>query len=128
MGIDLGTSSVKGMLLDAERGIIACAATEYAVEIPAAGYAEQNPEMWWNAVLRTLGKLKEKNPPAMGSITAVGLSGQMHGLVILVEPMYAEYSAGADGCPGAGTAGWRLVQGSWWGRFWTIGGMVPRRI
>ncbi len=83
LGIDLGTSSVKGMLLDAERGIIACAATEYAVEIPAAGYAEQDPEMWWNAVLRTLGKLKEKNPPAMGSITAVGLSGQMHGLVMV---------------------------------------------
>ena len=94
LGIDLGTSSVKGMLLDAERGIIACAATEYAVEIPAAGYAEQNPEMWWNAVLRTLGKLKEKNPPAMGSITAVGLSGQMHGLVMVDDKGKAVRPAG----------------------------------
>lgn len=81
LGIDLGTSSAKAMLLEAERGIIASASAEYTVEIPAAGYAQQSPDIWWNAVIQTLGKLGNKEPWAMRYIAAVGLSGQMHGLV-----------------------------------------------
>lgn len=47
LGIDLGTSSVKGMLLDSFRGVLAVESGEYDVKIPREGYAEQEPEQWW---------------------------------------------------------------------------------
>ncbi len=85
LGIDLGTSSVKAMLLDAEAGVIGVGARGYEVSIPQAGHAEQQPEVWWDAVCSALGSLKEAYPGSFAAIRAVGLSGQMHGLVLMGE-------------------------------------------
>ena len=81
LGIDLGTSSIKAMLLDTERGVIGIESQKYDVEIPAANCAEQNPDHWWNATIELCSRLKKKYQEAFGQIRGIGLSGQMHGLV-----------------------------------------------
>lgn len=82
LGIDLGTSSVKAMLLDLEEGVIGVKTKEYGVDIPKPGYAEQNPEMWWTSLVDVLRWLKEHHKDAFEAICAIGYSGQMHGLVL----------------------------------------------
>lgn len=82
LGIDLGTSSVKAMLLDIDNGVVDVAAQGYTVSMPHANYAEQAPEMWWEAAVTILKKLKERHGEAFDSIASIGFSGQMHGLVM----------------------------------------------
>ncbi len=82
LGIDLGTSSLKAMLLDTRHGPLAVCAQSYPVEIPRPGWAEQNPETWWKALKVCLNRLREQEPAAFPAICAIGLSGQMHGLVL----------------------------------------------
>lgn len=82
LGIDLGTSSVKVMLLDTEKGVVKTEANSYDVEIPALGYAQQSPKEWWECLCKSLQALKEKHPGPFEKIQAIGLSGQMHGLVL----------------------------------------------
>lgn len=85
LGIDIGTSSIKSMLLDTEKGVIAVKAKEYSVDIPQTDYAEQSPQMWWSSLVETLGWMKENYKTAYENIAAVGYSGQMHGLVLVGE-------------------------------------------
>lgn len=85
LGIDLGTSSVKAMLLDVEKGVVGVEAQSYDVLIPQANYAQQSPEEWWRGVCVILKRLNEKYPESFLQIEAVGLSGQMHGLVMVDE-------------------------------------------
>ncbi len=70
------------MLLDPERGPVGLAAASYEVEIPAPGFAEQNPETWWTALKTCLSRLRQDHPVAFDGIRGIGLSGQMHGLVL----------------------------------------------
>ena len=58
LGIDLGTSSVKVMLLDPQSGVLGTAAREYGVDIPTFGYAEQRPETWWAMTVEALRRMK----------------------------------------------------------------------
>ncbi|MEY2514341.1 MAG: xylulokinase [bacterium] len=78
-GLDVGTSSVKGLLVSSEDGeVVARAEVEHALSTPRPGWAEQDPEDWWagaQAVLAALGDA--------GEIGGIGLTGQMHGLVAL---------------------------------------------
>ena len=82
LGIDLGTSSIKAMLLDSSKGVLAVETRTYEVSIPAEGYAEQEPEIWWSETKRILNVLKEKNKEKFSDIEAIGISGQMHGIVL----------------------------------------------
>lgn len=82
LGIDLGTSSVKAMLLDSGKGVVSVESSSYEVDIPKEGYAEQDPEKWWLETKTVLGKLKVKHPETFSAVKAVGFSGQMHGIVI----------------------------------------------
>lgn len=82
LGIDLGTSSVKSMLLDETAGVVKTASRAYTVSIPKPGFAEQDPETWWEAVKQTIRELKTDCPDQFCAIRAVGFSGQMHGLVL----------------------------------------------
>ncbi len=80
IGLDIGTSGVKGLLL-AERGRIVASATEdYPLLTPRPGWTEQDPEAWWQAACRVLRQLVQTAP---GRIEALGLTGQMHGSVFL---------------------------------------------
>jgi xylulokinase len=83
LGLDFGTSSVKGVLIDANQKIIATATSPLTVSRPQSGWSEQNPEHWWkaaNAVVKALGKMK---PKAIAAVEGIGLSGQQHGATLL---------------------------------------------
>ena len=91
LGIDLGTSSVKALLLDGERGVLAAASCSYSMDLPRLGWVQQDVQTWWSACVNLLARLRIKNPNAFREISAIGLSGQMHGLVCLDEqyaPLY----------------------------------------
>ena len=89
LGLDIGTSAVKGVVLDARGGIKAQAQAALAVSHPHPLWSEQNPDDWLAAVFRVCRALRKQNPKAYQKIAAAGLSGQMHGAVCL----------GADGKP-----------------------------
>lgn len=93
LGIDLGTQSIKAALTDTELGILASAGNEYPVLMPKPGYAEQNPEVWWKGCKRVLEVLREAEPDAFRRVSAIGITGQMHGLVTLKEDLKPAYPA-----------------------------------
>lgn len=82
IGIDVGTSGTKSTLFDLDGNLIASATAEYPMYQPNNGWAEQNPEDWWQAACSTLQQIC---PKAQGEIVGMGLSGQMHSLVLLDE-------------------------------------------
>lgn len=81
IGIDIGTSGTKSILIDEDGQLIACATAEYPMQQPQNGWAEQDPEDWWDAVCSTLRQITAKAPKE--NIAGIGLSGQMHSLVML---------------------------------------------
>lgn len=83
IGIDLGTSAVKLLLVDADGRILNEVSKEYPVFYPHSGWSEQNPEDWKNAVFEGIKELTEKVDKS--KIKGIGCGGQMHGLVVLDE-------------------------------------------
>ncbi len=79
VGLDVGTSGVKGLAIDDDGTVLARAQAGYPLHTPRPGWAEQNPEDWWRATESVL----EQLGAAVGMPGAIGLSGQMHGLVAL---------------------------------------------
>jgi xylulokinase len=83
LGLDLGTSSVKGVLIDGGQRILATTSSPLKVSRPQPGWSEQDPETWWkacNAVVKSLGRMK---PKAISAVEGIGLSGQQHGATLL---------------------------------------------
>jgi xylulokinase len=74
IGLDVGTSGVKGIAIDEDGAVLAVAEEAYPLSTPHPGWAEQDPEDWWRAAEAVLARLPEG---------PLGLSGQMHGLVVL---------------------------------------------
>ncbi len=83
IGVDLGTSSLKLLLLDEAGTILKTVSEEYPVYFPYPGWSEQNPEDWWNAFISGMKKLTSEVDQSC--IAGIGVAGQMHGLVILDE-------------------------------------------
>lgn len=83
IGADLGTSSLKLLLVNSEGEILNSVSEEYEVSFPASGWSEQNPEDWWNAFLKGFNKLTDSFDKS--KIKGVAVAGQMHGLTILDE-------------------------------------------
>ena len=83
IGIDLGTSGTKTVLFDREGNALASATIEYPLYQPQNGYAEQDPDDWWNAAAGTIKMVLEKSGVARADVKGIGISGQMHGLVML---------------------------------------------
>ena len=83
IGIDLGTSAVKLLLMDAQGGIKNVVSKEYPLEFPQPGWSQQNPEDWRKAVLEGIPQLLEGFDGA--DVAGIGCGGQMHGLVVLDE-------------------------------------------
>jgi xylulokinase len=87
LGFDIGSSSVKTALLDAESGKPLAAAfspeTEMAIQAPAPGFAEQDPERWWQELVAAVNALRRKHAFSREEIGAIGISYQMHGLVCI---------------------------------------------
>lgn len=85
IGIDVGTSAVKTVLFDEKGNIMASALEEYPLYQPENGWAEQKPEDWAKAVVNTLAAVLKDSGVENGAVKGIGLSGQMHGLVMLDE-------------------------------------------
>lgn len=85
LGFDVGSSSVKASLVDAETGLTAASAfypeTEAPITAVKAGWAEQDPQMWWDNAKRSLCKIMAETGAKGDDIVAIGISYQMHGLV-----------------------------------------------
>ena len=83
IGIDLGTSGTKTVLFDRDGNALVSATIEYPLYQPQNGYAEQDPDDWWNAAAGTIKIVLEKSGVAPADVKGIGISGQMHGLVML---------------------------------------------
>ncbi len=87
LGYDIGTSSVKASVVDAETGAIVAAAQypdgEAPISAPKPGWAEQDPEMWWNELTEATKRVGAK--ANLADVAAIGISYQMHGLVCVDE-------------------------------------------
>jgi len=83
LGLDVGTSGCKAVLITPDGSVVAETTSEYPMAVPRPGWAEQDPEGWWQA---TIDSIKQVLVQVGGdSIAGIGLTGQMHGLVLLGE-------------------------------------------
>ena len=83
LGIDIGTSELKALLIDGDGAIVASAHAALTVQRPHPHWAEQDPQAWWQACGRVVTELRQQHPQQWATIRAIGLSGQMHGAVLL---------------------------------------------
>lgn len=85
IGIDLGTSSVKAVLVSMNDTVLATASRPLPASRPGSGFSEQDPEHWWSAVLACMDELHARHPDDLAIADAIGLSGQMHGATLIDE-------------------------------------------
>ncbi|MGN6488840.1 MAG: xylulokinase [Devosia sp.] len=84
LGIDIGTSGVKALLIDrAGRPLGEATAKSVEPVRPHPGWSEQNPADWWSATLEAVDKLGKSNPEELAEVRGIGLSGHMHGATLL---------------------------------------------
>ena len=83
IGIDLGTSSLKSILMDEENNIIKAISKDYPIYYPADGFVEQDPDDWWEKSLEAIGELTTGIDRKI--VKSISIAGQMHGLVALDE-------------------------------------------
>ena len=83
LGIDIGTSSAKVLLATEAGEVVARASAEYPITRPRTDWAEQDSEDWWRAVVAGLRKALKAAPQCASDIAGIGLSGQMHGTLLL---------------------------------------------
>jgi len=83
IGLDIGTSGIKAILVDASQHIVVQSTIALSISRSQQGWSEQHPEDWWQASLRAFKELYENAPEEYAQTQAIGLSGQMHGAVLL---------------------------------------------
>ena len=89
IGFDLGSSSIKAALVEIKTGkslgVVQEPETEMSMLALKNGWAEQNPEEWWKHICKAIERLKRKYAVSKADIKGIGISYQMHGLVIVDE-------------------------------------------
>jgi xylulokinase len=83
LGIDVGTSEVKVVLVDEAQRLVAIAHAGLEVDRPHPQWSEQDPDSWWRATEKAIGEIRGKHAAELASVVGIGLSGQMHGAVLL---------------------------------------------
>ncbi len=83
LGIDLGTSEVKAVLVDESGAVAGSAGAPLEVQRPHPRWSEQAPDAWWQATLAAVGRLRQAHPDGLAAVRGMGLSGQMHGATLL---------------------------------------------
>lgn len=83
LGIDIGTSEVKALLLAPNHQVIGSTGSPLQVSRPHPGHSEQAPADWWQATQLALAQLRQSHPAEFAAVQGIGLSGQMHGAVLL---------------------------------------------
>ena len=85
LGLDISTTGAKALLIDAAGAVIGSATTPLTLSTPRPLWSEQNPADWWAGMAASIRRLLAEQGVAGESIAAIGLTGQMHGLVLLDE-------------------------------------------
>jgi xylulokinase len=83
LGIDVGTSATKALLIDTSGRVVAEGSADHEVSQPHPGWSEQDPEWWWQAVRKAVAATVYASKRPAAEVAAIGLSGQMHGSVLL---------------------------------------------
>ncbi len=83
LGVDIGTTGAKAVLTDARGSVVATASASYPLLTPRPGWTEQDPQTWWDAAVSSIREVLERSGLDGRAVAAVGLTGQMHGLVPL---------------------------------------------
>ncbi|HET9018520.1 MAG TPA: xylulokinase [Acetobacteraceae bacterium] len=83
LGLDIGTSSVKALLIDARQRVLAVGNAALEVSRPHPLWSEQDPEDWWRATLAAVAEVRAAAPDGWRALAGIGLSGQMHGATLL---------------------------------------------
>lgn len=85
IGIDSSTTATKALVIDTEGDVVAVAATEYEFSTPRPLWSEQEPELWWHGTVQSIRQVLAKSGIDPKAVAGIGLTGQMHGLVLLDE-------------------------------------------
>ena len=85
LGIDLGTSGVKAVLIDDDQSVVGSGSAAIDVSRPRPGWSEQSPGDWLAGVERAVGALRASRPDALSAVRGIGLAGQMHGATLIDE-------------------------------------------
>ncbi|MCM8822450.1 MAG: xylulokinase [Candidatus Omnitrophica bacterium] len=91
IGIDLGTTGVKSILVNEKGQVVNSSLKEYPLVTPRPGWAQQDPELWWSATVESIQSLVKTIDPAL--LAGIGLTGQMHGSVFLDQDGSVLYPA-----------------------------------
>ena len=83
LGIDIGTSEVKVVLVDAAQRVIGQSSSAVPITRPQPLWSEQDPQHWWSATVAALAEIRSAHPAEYGAVRGLGLSGQMHGATLL---------------------------------------------
>jgi xylulokinase len=83
LGLDIGTSGVKAVLIDAKQKIVATATSPLAVSRPKPGWSEQNPDNWFKAATAAIAQIRKSKAKAIAAVEGIGLSGQQHGATLI---------------------------------------------
>jgi xylulokinase len=83
LGLDLGTSELKALLLNEHHQVLTTVRAPLTVQRPQALWSEQDPASWWQALEQVMDRLQREQPKALARLQGMGLSGQMHGAVLL---------------------------------------------
>lgn len=83
IGVDIGTSGTKSLLIDPDGNILAESSASYGLSMPKPLWSEQDPEDWWSATVKTIRAVVKQARAKPAEVKAIGLSGQMHGSVFL---------------------------------------------
>src|SRR5689334_6307115 len=85
LGIDVSTTGAKALLIDRHGAVVATATTPLSVQTPKPLWSEQDPQEWWSGVTKSIREVLRSAGSGPDDVAAVGLTGQMHGLVLLDE-------------------------------------------
>lgn len=118
LGLDLGTSGLKGLVIGEDQAIVAEATAPLTVERPKSGWSEQDPESWIAAAESVLEALKAKG--ALADVEGIGLSGHMHGATLIgaddrpLRPcmLWNDTRSGAEAAEMDAAEGWREISGN----------------
>src|SRR5689334_4766008 len=83
LGVDVSTTATKAVLVDESGAVVGVGAAEYGYDVPQPLWSEQDPELWWSGAVAAIGSVLASTGVAAEDVTAIGLTGQMHGLTLL---------------------------------------------
>ena len=98
IGIDTSTTATKALLMNESGNVLGVASNEYDFETPRPLWSEQDPALWWTATVESTRQVIAKTGVDATAVKGIGLTGQMHGLVLLDKDkkVVDAYSTGAD--------------------------------